>query len=120
MPIAVKNSPSSKPFEGLDVGLELMAVGRLGEQRAGDEGAERGRHARLLHEDGEADDGQQRGRRHRLLHARQRDEAHEMVEQVVAADDDGRDDAEAFEAGEQIHLRRGLEADRRRTAAPAR
>ena len=107
-----EEQPEQQALERLDVGLELVAVGRFSQQRAGDEGAERGRNARLLHEDGDADDGQQRGRRHRLLDACQRDEPQEMIEHEVAGDDDDRDEAEALRAGEQIHLRRGC-----RTAA---
>ncbi len=104
-----EEEPEQQPFEGLDVGLELVAVGGFGQQRAGDEGAERGRHARVLHEDGETDDGQQRRRRHRLLDAREGDEAHEMVEQIVPGDDRDGDDPEPSEAGDQIHFRRAVD-----------
>ena len=45
-----------QPFEGFDVGLQLMAIGGFSKQRTGDEGAQRRGHARLLHEEGEAND----------------------------------------------------------------
>ena len=34
-----------------------------------------------------------------------------MIEQVMAGNDRDRDDAEAFQAGEQVHLRRVVDAD---------
>ena len=66
-----------------DVGLDLVAVVGVGEQHAGDEGAERGREPGLLHHQRHADDGQQRAGGHGLLHARAGDDADEAVEQVA-------------------------------------
>ena len=43
MPTAMKNTASSKPSNGRDVGLDLVAIFGIGEQRAGDERTERGR-----------------------------------------------------------------------------
>ena len=64
MPTAMKNSPSSRPSNGCDVGLELVAIlGRFGQQHAGDEGAERGGQPGRLHHQRHADHGQQRASR---------------------------------------------------------
>ena len=43
MPTAMKNTASSRPSNGRDIGLDLMAIFGIGEQRAGDERAERRR-----------------------------------------------------------------------------
>ena len=73
-----EEQPEQQAFERLDVGFELVAIGGFGQQRAGDEGAERRRQAGSLHEDGHADDRQQCRGRHRLLDARPRDEPEQL------------------------------------------
>ena len=72
MPTAMKKTASSSPSNGRDVGLDLVAIFGIGEQRAGDERAERRRQPDRLHDQGHADHGQQRARRHRLAHAGRR------------------------------------------------
>ena len=56
-------------LERLDVGLELVAVLGVGEQHAGEEGAERHRQPGALHQQRGADHEQQRRRREHLAHS---------------------------------------------------
>ena len=46
MPTAHEEEPEQQPFEGLDVGFELVAEFAVGEQHAGEECAERHRQTR--------------------------------------------------------------------------
>ena len=106
-------------LERLDVGFELMAIGAFRQQRAGEERAQRGRNANLLHQEGDADDRQQGGRRHRFLDARQGHEADHIVEREIADDDDERDHAQRAQCGHQVHglsdgTGRGCEQRRKR------
>ena len=57
MPTAMKNRPEQQPLEGLEVRLQLVPELAVGEQHAGEEGAERHRQAGELR--------QQRGGDHR-------------------------------------------------------
>ncbi len=97
-----------QPFEGSDVGLELVAVGGVGEQHAGDERAQRRREPRLLHHQRDADHGQQRACRHRLLHARARHQPVCAVEHEAADDHHGDDDADGLQGRQQLHLPGGI------------
>ena len=90
-------------MERLNVGLELMAVGAFREQRAGDEGAERGRHPGPTHHHGDGHDDQQRGGRHRLLDARQRHEPEQGVEQEIAGEHHAGDRGQGLCRGEEVH-----------------
>jgi hypothetical protein len=50
MPTAMKNRPEQQALEGLDVGLQLAPVLAVGQQHAGQEGAQRHRQAQPLHQ----------------------------------------------------------------------
>ena len=89
--------------ERLDVGFELMAVGRFGEQHAGKERAERHRHADDLHQQRGAEHDQQRGRGHHLARAGPRKQAEERIEQIAA-----REHQRGDRAGDQRGRARGL------------
>ena len=69
--------------ERLDVGFELVAVGRFREQHAGEERAERHRHADDLHQQRGAEHDQQRGRGHHLARAGPGEQAEERIEQIA-------------------------------------
>ena len=87
--------------ERLDVGLEFMPVVRLGEQHAGQERAERHRHAGLLHQQRGAQHHQQRRGGHHLARAGLRQQPEERIEQIAAGDDDHRDGADDPRHGAQ-------------------
>ena len=72
--------------ERLDVGFELVAVGRFGEQHAGEERAERHRHADDLHQQRGAEHDEQRGRGHHLARAGPGEQAEERIEQIAPGD----------------------------------
>ena len=120
MPMAVKNRPSSRPSNGRDVGLDLVAVVGIGQQHAGDEGAERGGQPGLLHHQRHADHGQQRAGRHGLLHARAGDETDDAVEQIAPDHDHRHDGADGLERPHTAPWAVPSLAPRRQTAAPAR
>jgi hypothetical protein len=55
--------------EGPDVGFDVVAIHRLGNQHAADEGAQRQRQAALRGEEGQADHDPQRGQHQHLVGA---------------------------------------------------
>ena len=92
--------------ERLDVGFELVAIGRFREQHAGEERAERHRHADRLHQQRGAEHDQQRGRGHHLARAGPGEQAEERIEQIAAREHqrgdgaaDQRDDCRRFRRG---------------------
>ena len=58
-----EEQPEQDRAERLDVGLELVAIGRIRQHHPGDERAERGDSAELCHHRGRGDDREQRRRR---------------------------------------------------------
>ena len=60
MPTAMKRTGRGRPPERLDVGVELMAILRLGKQHARQESAKRGRQPHLFHQRRGGDDDEQR------------------------------------------------------------
>ena len=101
--------------ERLDVGLELVPVVQFGEQNAGEEGAQRHRHAGLLHEQRRAQYDEQRGRRHHFARVGLRQQPEERIEQVLAGHDDERDGAHDPRHGAQFVDKSG-----RRAVGPGR
>ena len=77
--------------ERLDVGFELVAEIRFGQHHAGQEGAERHRHADRVHQRGGAEHDQERARRHGLAGAGCGEQAEHGVEQPASGSDDRRD-----------------------------
>ena len=69
MPTAMKNRPMQQALERLDVGLERVAILGAREQHAGEERAERHRHAGQRHQLRDADHQQQRERGEHLAQA---------------------------------------------------
>ena len=63
---AEEEQAEQQPAERLDVGLELVAEGRFGEEHAGEEGAHRHRQAADLHGERRAEHDEQRRRGHDL------------------------------------------------------
>ena len=102
----MKNRREQQAAERLDVGLELMAEIRFREHQAGEEGAERHRHARALHQQRRAEHDQQGRCRHHLARSGIGQPAEERIEQITAGEHDGRN-------------RAGHEADRHQRFAPA-
>ena len=76
--------------EGLDVGLELVPVGRFGEHHAGDERAQRDRQMQRVHHRRRADDREQAGDDEQLALAEPSDQPEQGIEHEPA-DDDQRD-----------------------------
>ena len=61
-----EEQPEQQALEGLEVAFEFVAILAVGEQHAGEEGAEGGRHAERRRAEGGADDEQQAERGERL------------------------------------------------------
>ena len=100
-----EEQPEQEPLERRDVGLDLMAVFRIGEKRAGDEGPERRRQPGSLHDQGDADHGEQRARGHGLAHAGRGDEAIKPGEKETPDDHDAEDGADGQDRRAEIHGR---------------
>src|SRR5207302_1836144 len=77
-----------QPLERLDRGLDLVAVLRLGEQHAGEKGAERHRQPGRLVGDGDAEHEQQRESGEDLAQPRARDVAEHRAHHVVVEESD--------------------------------
>ena len=105
--------------ERLDVGFELVPVVGFGEQHAGEERAERHRHAGLLHQQRGAEHDQERRRGHHLARAGLRQQPEERIEQIAAGDDDQRDGAGDETPPRAVHQRAGVRALARRVPAAA-
>ena len=99
-------------LEGLEVGLQLVAELAVGEQHAGEEGAERHREAGQVREQRGADDRQERGRGEHLahLHARHQPQRRAQHQPPAADDDDGDDRDELRERQPQGTVRRPVRA----------
>jgi hypothetical protein len=76
-----EEQPEQDRAERLDVELELVPVGRIGEHHAGDEGAERGREVQRLHHRGAGQDGEEAGDHEQLALADASDQAEERVDE---------------------------------------
>ena len=83
--------------ERLDVGLELVPVGRIGEHHAGDERAERGRQAEQLHHRGAGDHREQAGEDEHLALAEIADQPEQRPEQEAAGEHQPDDRADRVE-----------------------
>ncbi len=75
----------------LDIGFELVTIVRLGEQHAGQEGAERHRHADGRHQRRRAEHEQQRRRRHHLARPGAGQQAEKRIEQIASGHHHGGD-----------------------------
>ena len=84
--------------ERVDVGLELVPVGRIGEHHSGDEGAERGREVERLHHRRAGEDDEQAGDDEQFALADPADEAEQRVDQEAAGEDQAGDGGERVEA----------------------
>ena len=76
--------------ERLDVGGELVAIARFGEQHAGQECAERHRHADGLHQECGAEHHQQRRCGHHLARAGVGQQPKQRIEEIAPGDHQGR------------------------------
>ncbi len=83
--------------EGLDVGLELVAEGGIGQHQPGKEGAHRHGKAGEFHERRGAEHDEKRRRRHHLARPRQREHAEERVEQIAPAEQKHRERADRLQ-----------------------
>jgi hypothetical protein len=82
-----------------------MAIFGVGEQRAGDERAERGRQPRSLHDERHADNGKQRACCHGLAHTGRGDNPVEAAEQKASRYDHPDNGEDGEHAGAEIHGR---------------
>ena len=98
--------------ERLDVGLELVPVGRFREHHAGDEGAERDGQMQHVHHRRSADHGEQAGDDEQFALAEPADQAEQRVEDEPADDDQPDDRKHGIE--------RELPSDRRGRVGRAR
>jgi len=91
-----------QPAERFDVGLELMAIVGAGEQHAGQERAERHRHADGLHQQRGAEHDQERRRGHHLARAGLCQEPERRIEQIAPGQHERRDRRPGAADGKQI------------------
>jgi hypothetical protein len=91
--------------ERRDVGFDLVAVLRIGEQRAGDKGAERRRQPGCFHDQRDAHHREQCRCRHGLAHACRRNQPEDPAEQKPPDQDDADDRGDRKGRGTQIHGR---------------
>lgn len=78
-----------QPLEGLNLGLELVAVFALRQHHAGHEGAERGWQPKELHEAGHREHQQQRNQREDLAGAGAGEQSEQGPQEVVAGGEEG-------------------------------
>ncbi|MDT4847082.1 hypothetical protein FQZ97_811290 [compost metagenome] len=97
---ADEEQAEQQTLEGLDLGFEFVAVFGVGQQQAGDEGAERHGHPGQLHQPGGAYDHQQCGGGGDFLQAGLGDDAEHGPQQIAPADDHC---AHAAHHLEQVH-----------------
>ncbi len=87
---AEEEEAEQQAAEGLDVGFQLVAEARFGEEHAGEEGAHRHRQPAELHDEGRAEHDEQRRRGHHLARPRLGEKAEDRIEQVAPRHDDAK------------------------------
>jgi hypothetical protein len=97
-----------KALERLEVGLELAPVLALGQQHAGEEGAERHRQPHGLHQRRRGHHQQQAGGGEDLGRSALRDPAQRWPQQQTAAEDDGRHHAHGLGGRHPAAVTRGM------------
>ena len=92
-----EEEPHQQALERLDVGFELVAEFRIGEEHAGEERAERHRQADGLHQQRRPRDDEERRCGEHLAAAETRDQPQGGADQQTAADDDDEDRRHALD-----------------------
>jgi hypothetical protein len=95
-----EEEPEQHVVEGPDVGLDLMLEFGLGDQHAGNEGAEREGEAGMLGQPGEAERDQQQVEHEQLLALASRHERQPPAHHALAADQQHREQRRRLQAGE--------------------
>jgi len=95
-----EKQPEQQTLERLDVGFQLVAVFRVGEQHPGKKGAQRHRQSHRSHEQRGANHHQQCGRSKDLADAADRDRVENRPQQVTSADDYRDDYADCSQRGQ--------------------